>query len=246
MTTLILLTFATVALGIAIAAWRGRREAAAAPTANPRPSRPTAPARMPRKLDALQWTEPGAVEVPRPLEGTPLRARIRDRYIAARFPGMFRSGADLLELENVVRVARLLFEEGHVDSAHEVFALAIEQSPGDRGLRLAQIEIAYLTQDPERFAELARAFSDSFPDAPEWAEVVRLGYALCPDDPLFRDAARDRDSERYGPWPEMPNWIQASWDLTAEVLGAQFHRVMRAPAQPAAMAATSHAIAELP
>jgi hypothetical protein len=35
-----------------------------------------------------------------------------------------------------------------------------------------------------------------------------------------------RDHDHYGPWPHLPNWIQAPWDLTGEVIAADFHRAM--------------------
>ena len=36
-----------------------------------------------------------------------------------------------------------------------------------------------------------------------------------------------RDHDHYGPWPDLPNWIQANWDLTAEVVAVDFHRILK-------------------
>jgi hypothetical protein len=59
--------------------------------------------------------------------------------------------------------------------------------------------------------------------------VHRLGNALVPDDSLFNANGGPRAHDQYGPWPDLPNWIQAPWDLTAEVLAAEFHGALRAP-----------------
>jgi hypothetical protein len=54
---------------------------------------------------------------------------------------------------------------------------------------------------------------------------MRLGRALAPEETLFGGAQNDR-GDHYGPWPDTPNWILAPWDLTSEVLAAEFHRDM--------------------
>jgi hypothetical protein len=72
---------------------------------------------------------------------------------------------------------------------------------------------------------------------------MRLGRAVAPDEPLFTAGAGARPHEHYGPWPNLPNWIQASWDLTAEVLAADFHRAMlRGPTTKAARAPTQRVV----
>ena len=155
-----------------------------------------------------------------------LRAKIRDRYITARFPGVFRGSADLEETEQVIKVARLYFEEEKFDRALELLQLATAQSPGDKALRLAQLEIVFLTRDAGLFTELAHAFLASHPASAEWDDVARLGRAVAPKEALFGASPGGPAHEHYGPWPDMPNWIQASWDLTSEVLAADFHRAM--------------------
>jgi len=63
-------------------------------------------------------------------------------------------------------------------------------------------------------------------DAPDaglaWCEITRLGRVLAPAEPLFGAKQGERTFERYGPWPQLPNWLNASWDLTSEVLAAVF------------------------
>ena len=154
------------------------------------------------------------------------RAKIRDRYVSVRFAGVARSAADLQDPVRVIKASRLAFEEGHPDSALELLELAIEQNPFEKSLWLAELEIAFLVRDAVRFVESARAFRAAQPKSAEWTEVERLGRALAPDDELFATHGGPRAHEHYGPWPHLPNWIQAPWDLTAEVVGADFRRAM--------------------
>ena len=153
--------------------------------------------------------------------------RIRDRYISARFPGVARSAADLECVERVVKCARLYFEDGQLAAALELLDMAIEQDSRAEALWLAELEILFLARDRARFVECARAFRALHAGSGEWPEVARLGHALAPGEALFGAKGGPRDHDHYGPWPDLPNWIQANWDLTSEVLGADFHRLLK-------------------
>ena len=155
------------------------------------------------------------------------RRRIRDRYIAARFPGVARKGADLADTASVIKAARLHFEEEQVGLALELLELAVQEAPHEAALWLARLEILFLARDREAFVAAARAFRAAHPADPEWPEIERLGRALAPGEALFGNVAGPRAHEHYGPWPHLPNWIQAPWDLTAEVVAADFHRALR-------------------
>jgi hypothetical protein len=154
------------------------------------------------------------------------RRRIRDRYIGIRFAGIIRSAEDLSNAPRMIRAARAAFEEDHAESALELLELAIEQNLGEKQLWLADLEIAFLVRNAHRFLASARAFRVQFPGAAEWNEVSRLGRALAPDEALFGARQGARKHEHYGPWPDLPNWILAPWDLTQEVSAADFHRAM--------------------
>ena len=156
------------------------------------------------------------------------RRRIRDRYIGVRFAGVIRSAEDLDNAPRIIRAARAAFEEDHAETAQELLELAIEQNVAQKSLWLADLEIAFLVRNAHRFVAASRAFRLQFPDAPEWAEIARLGRALAPDEALFGARQGARRHEHYGPWPDLPNWILAPWDLTQEVAAADFHRSMRA------------------
>lgn len=152
--------------------------------------------------------------------------RLRDRYISARFPGVARSAADLECVERVIKCARLYFEDGQLPAALELLDMAIEQDSRAEALWLAEIEILFLSRDAERFVECARAFRALHGASEQWAEVARLGHAIAPAEALFGTKGAPRGNEHYGPWPDLPNWIQANWDLTSECLGADFHRLL--------------------
>jgi hypothetical protein len=173
---------------------------------------------------------PAATTDPGTFRSDPLRRKLRDRYIQARFPGVVASGADLEDGGRIITAVRHYFEERQFDRADELLGIAIEQSPESKPLRLAQLELAFLRREGERFVVFARDFRRAHPAASQWQEIARLGRAIAPmETSLFGDAQGEHVHDRYGPWPQMPNWLQASFDLTAEVLAADFHREM-APA----------------
>jgi hypothetical protein len=231
---------------------QGRRLAAAAVVAKaarqPRKPTPAAPIAKPAAAPAVakpvadagfEWEDPivaiaasgresGALAILAPPDQlrAAQRARIRDRYLAARFPGVARSVADLRQPERVIEAARLYFEERKLDRAIELLGLAIDECPGEESIALARLEIAFLKRDPALYAELAGAFRGAHGASAQWAEVARLGRALAPEEAMFGAAQAPRASDHYGPWPDMPNWIRAPWDLTAEVRATEFHQAM--------------------
>ena len=155
------------------------------------------------------------------------RRKIRDRYVAARFAGLAKGGADLANEDEVIRAARLLFEDQRAHDALELLELAIEECPGNTGAWLARLEILYLVRDAGEFIEAARAFrARHAADTQAWNEICRLGRALAPHETLFEGTVAVRDHEHYGPWPHTPNWIRAPWDLTAEVAAVDFHHAV--------------------
>jgi hypothetical protein len=202
--------------------------AASAPRPRPRPSTtPAAPAPVAKArieesppVSALDWDAP-VVDIK-----DAQRAKMRGRYLAARFPGVARSAADLLESERIIHSARLYFEDRKSDRAIELLDLAIAQCPADASLSLARLEIAFLIRDTVLYVALAGEFKAAHASSPQWAEVARLGRALAPQEAMFGTSEGPRDTDHYGPWPDMPNWIQAPWDLTAEVRATEFHQAM--------------------
>jgi hypothetical protein len=196
--------------------------------------------KFPGELEPLEWEAPVTsisrasarpASLPREARGpSPALAApppsTRDRYVAARFPGLARCGADLEKVALVIEAARLYFDERKTDRALELLDLAIGQCPFDETLRLARLEIAFLLRDATLYTALAEEFQRIHGASGAWPEIARLGRAVAPSATLFRAKQGDRAHEHYGPWPHLPNWLQASWDLTPDVLAVDYHRAM--------------------
>jgi hypothetical protein len=187
----------------------------------------------PVELSIIEWDGDQAQDAPAaavenmPMVGDARCRRIRDRYIGARFAGVARGACDLENPDRVIKAARLYFEDHKPDTALELLDIAIGHDSRAEPLWLAQLEILFLVRDAHRYAETARAFRALHSTSPSWEEVARLGRALAPHDMLFATHAAKREHDHYGPWPDLPNWIQANWDLTAEVVASDFHRILK-------------------
>jgi hypothetical protein len=196
---------------------------AAARKSSPRLSAVSATIRVaPAPIRELDWD---STAIPNDLQNAQ-RTKLRGRYLAARFPGVAKTSADLMQSDRMIEAARLYFEERKLDRAIELLDLAIGQCPADESLALARLELAFLTQDAALYVVLAAAFRIAHPTSPQWGEVARLGRAIAPEEAEFGAVAGPRATDHYGPWPDMPNWIRAPWDLTAEVRATEFHQAM--------------------
>lgn len=154
-----------------------------------------------------------------------LRQRIRERFLGSRFPGVPHSVEDLGQTELVIKTARLFFEDGDADRACEWLAFASDANPDER-LWLAQLEILFLKRQSSAYVALAADFKRRFPESDKWGDIARLGARLAPANPLFAGAKVADADAHYGPWPQVQNWIDAPYDLTGEVLAAEFHTAM--------------------
>ena len=195
---------------------------------------------LPPELQMLEWDDGEAAHMasvqPRSrvaaLDGE--RRRQRDRYVAARFFGLASSAEDLKRVDETIKAARLLFEDGRADTALELLEIAIEEAPLEAAFWLARLELLFVLRRAGPFTEAARQFQEIDVARTHWPEVERLGRSLAPGEPLFQREGAARTPDHYGPWPDLPNWIRAAWDLTAEVMAADFHRAVLGLARPAA------------
>ncbi|MEO5691984.1 MAG: hypothetical protein ABIQ72_02570 [Usitatibacter sp.] len=236
--TLLYLLF-VLAAGVAV--WQVLRRLSN-PADKPRVKRPDSHPRSDTAANlAPHWQAADAIDAPTPLTDKQLHARMRDRYIEARFPGVAASSADLEQTERMIKGARHYFEEEKYDNAHELLEMAIEQTPAEPALRLAQIEIAFLRRGARLYTRLATEFNRVHPRSPAWSEVTRLGRSIAPEEAIFGADVAEGTHGRYGPWPQMPNWIHASWDLTSDVLAADLHRSLARGAALASHASTPSA-----
>lgn len=203
-----------------------QRAAAAQPSDAPR--REPAPASGDER--SATGSAPAVSPVPASAPGSP---RIRERYYAIRFPGAPALSADA-DVSGLIKVARLFFEDGDSPRAVELLDCAAAVLPGEERLRLAALEILFLARDGEAFVAAARAFRDRFPGSERWADIERLGWRFAPRERLFA-GGRPRDNaadEHFGAWPESPNWIEAPWDLTCEVLAVELRGRVLGTARP--------------
>jgi len=168
-----------------------------------------------------------------------LRRKIRERYLNVRFPGTPHAEADLRDTVGIVKRARLYFEDGDVDRAAELLQFAGDLEPGEEARALALLEILYLARRARAYGEAAREHRERFPESDQWSEIARLGARLLPGDPLFMGvaAAKSEPGDHYGAWPQTRNWIQAPFDLTGDVLAAEFHAKLRGGGAAAPIAA---------
>lgn len=156
-----------------------------------------------------------------------MRQRIRDRFLGSRFPGLPHDAEHFGRTDETIRVARLFLEDGDIARACEWLDFASDANPDER-LWLAHLEILYVTRQAKAFAALAAQGRGQFPGSGKWDDIVSLGARLAPDDPLFAGAQAASSDNRYGAWPQMLNWIEAPFDLTSNVLAAEFHAAMQA------------------
>ncbi len=206
-------------------AMAGEQKAQPEAPRKPPPARRAAAPPSPRPAES--W-----VEKPAPAKtdfSEAARRRIRDRYLAVRFPGAPHTDADLRDSAGVIKSARLYFEDDDLERACELLEIACEVNRDDESPWLAHLEILFLKRKGHEFAELAHRFHERFPGSGRWPEILRLGLRLAPQNKVFHGAhPREADiDEHYGAWPQVQNWIQAPFDLTGDVLAAEFHARMR-------------------
>lgn len=199
------------------------------------------PSPAPAEMPNFEWESPLPVTTPKEQARAPApppenelrdaqRARIRDRYVAARFPGVARNVNDLGDTERIVRYARAYFEERKIDRALELLELAIECNPGNEALRLARLEIAFLAGDATLYVALANEFRIAHPESDAWNEVARLGREIAPEEMAF--GLQGPDPHTRG----VPNWTGATLDFTPDLRAEEFHRAMARRAAPGARA----------
>lgn len=199
----------------------------ATPAPAPKPAERPRAARTPPRPAPDAWLN--TTHRPKAEPDLQVRKRIRDRYLAVRFPGAPHTDEELRDSAAVIKAARLYFEDDDIDRACELLECATDVNAKDETPWLAHLEILYLKRKARAFTPLAKRFHEHFPNSGRWPEVLRLGFRLDPEDPAFR-LARPHEAtgdEHYGAWPQVQNWIQAPFDLTGDVLAAEFHAKMR-------------------
>ena len=188
----------------------------ARPAAKPAPTVAAPRAATPRASAAAPRPEPAQLP-------DHVRARIREHYFRSRFPDVPLPTPGSNDATAIVKAARLYFEDGDTARAVELLRQTADLLPRLERILLAKLELHYLDHNEIAFTETARIFAERFPSSTEWPSVARLGWRLAPSEALFANArpAKVARDDQYGAWPEVPNWIDAPWDLTGEVLAVE-------------------------
>ncbi len=135
------------------------------------------------------------------LEGDLARKRLRDRYIAIRFPDFQAVRTDP---RLVIRLARELHDDEEHRLATEVLILAVQDHPQDKSVALALLELAYLADDAELFCATAAYFREAFPKEKENADIVTLGRHIAPRHAAFLTRGGSSQGSPY----TIPGWSQ--------------------------------------
>jgi hypothetical protein len=159
---------------------------------------------------------------PRGASNASAASRIRDRYILARFPGVMRKSEDLADTKEVIKSARLYFEDGHAARGLELLQFASEMDAMSESLWLARLEMLFLQRNADGFKSTVTRMQEFHADSTHWPQIVELGRNLGITEIFFKilglpmGPARER-----GRLPEVPNWLQAPQDFAPEVAAAQ-------------------------
>lgn len=147
-----------------------------------------------------------SVEKPRVVEKVavledPVRQRVRDAYVGARFAGFARNSHDLARVRAVVKAAELYFEDGNPLRAAELLDLAIELQPSAEPLWRARLDIALRAQDRAAYHRTAMRFHEAHPHAARGEEgrgfaSWELAPEFMPADLRLRVLAAGRAEER--------------------------------------------------
>lgn len=147
--------------------------------------------------------------------------RLRDRYVATRFPQFGEPRESLRHTSNVLRWARQLIEDEQPRLARELLQLSIEEDPTQRNIWLALIELAFLDGIQARFDELATAFEKRFFRDEALHIIHAMGHDLSPNDKRYAS----KDGEPAGSM-ELPNWSVVEIPNRDEGFQRRFHEAI--------------------
>jgi hypothetical protein len=141
------------------------------------------------------------------------RQRIRDTYVAARFPGVARSSHDLADVEHVTRAAQVYLRDANPRRAEEILELAYALQPEADALLLARLDVALQLGDTDGYRRTALRFRNDHPRSAHWKYIVAFARTLYLTEPPFTLDVRDEFVESTY---QRPNWIGNSWELEPE------------------------------
>jgi hypothetical protein len=145
----------------------------------------------------------------------PVRQRVRDAYVAARFTGVARNSQDLARVRAVIRAAEIYFDDGNVRRAEELLDLAAALQPSSEALPLARLEIALRAGDTESYRRTALRFRENHPRSARWREITAFARTLyLTEAPFTADVMENLGDRAY----LQPNWISDGLELAPEFM----------------------------
>ena len=159
---------------------------------------------------------------PRRASNAAAAARIRDRYILARFPGVMSKSEDLADIKEVIRSARLYFEDGHAARGLELLQFASEMDALRESLWLARLQMHFLLRDAAGFKRTVTLMQEYHGDSMHWPQIAELGRSLGITETFFKVLGLPVGPiPERGRLPEVPDWLNAPRDFAPEVAAAQ-------------------------
>lgn len=143
--------------------------------------------------------------------------RLRDRYIASRFPQFAGNTSQLRNTEEILRSARNLLDDGQPNLAEELLSIALQEEPHQREAWLFLIEVAFLNHDAARFDALTDNFKYLFTHNDDQYVIDAMAHDLNPNDPRYQNL--------YSATP-LPNWSSLAALARDEIKQRRYHQAL--------------------
>jgi hypothetical protein len=143
--------------------------------------------------------------------------RIRERYIASRFPQFAGNTSQLRNTAENLRMARHLLDDGRPNLAEELLCIALQEEPYQREAWLFLIEVAFLNHDAARFDLLSDDFRKIFPNCEDQYVIDAMAHDLNPHDPRYVNI----NSATL-----LPNWSSLASQARDESRQRRYHQAL--------------------
>jgi len=143
--------------------------------------------------------------------------RLRERYVASRFPQFADNTSQLRNTVEILHTARHLLDDGRPNLAEELLYIALQEEPYQREAWLFLIELAFLNNDAARFDLLANDFRKIFPNGEEQYVIEAMAHDLNPHDLRYR--------YMNSPTP-LPNWSSHASQARDQSSQRRYHQAL--------------------
>jgi hypothetical protein len=140
--------------------------------------------------------------------------RLRDRYIAQRFPQISEPHYALKKTDIVLTWVRQFLDDDRPQMAEELMQLALQEDVKQREPWLFLIEVAYLRMEHSRFNELASEFKLLFPEDAAIGIIDAMGKDLTPGDSRYAHVSTQH---------ELADWSLLNQVARNPLLQQKFH-----------------------